>query len=108
MKEKTVKALKLDDSLLDMVHGGNGDAMLDMNCILEGGKDAMPDMNSNLASVSSVPSVILLYQTHEGDCFSVLAEKYNTSVAMILSLNHIADPDHVESGRWIRIPCNQK
>lgn len=107
MKEKSSKAFELDDSLLDRVNGGTGIVMPAMSGDTKESSKAMPGMN-NVPAANSMISAMILYVIGKGDCLSVLAQRYNTSVAMLQNVNQIADPDDIEPGTMIRIPCNQK
>ena len=45
------------------------------------------------------------YQIRPGDCLSVLAKKFKTTVRHIMDMNpKIQDPDKIFDGDWINMP----
>ena len=44
------------------------------------------------------------YQIKRGDCLSVIAQRYGTSVRILCELNNIYNPNIVFPGDWILIP----
>ena len=64
----------LDDAALEMVNGGN-DAVL-----------CFP------------------YVVKKGDCLSVLAQRYHTTVAILVAINNLSNPNLVNEGITIMIP----
>ena len=64
----------LDDAALEMVNGGN---------------DAVP----------CFPYVI-----KKGDCLSVLAQRYHTTVAILVAINNLRNPNLIDEGTTIMIP----
>ena len=45
-----------------------------------------------------------VYQLKKGDCLSVIAQKYGTTVATLTSLNNIPDANIVREGHKLLIP----
>jgi len=54
-----------------------------------------------LVTTTTVP---LFYTVQPGDILSVVAEQFGVSVADIMALNNMTDPDHIEVGEQLRIP----
>ena len=64
----------LDDAALEMVNGGN---------------DAVP---------------CFPYVVKKGDALSVLAQRYHTTVAILVTINNLSNPNLIYEGRIIMIP----
>ena len=64
----------LDDAALEMVNGGN-DAV---HCFL--------------------------YVVKKGDCLSVLAQRYHTTVVILVAINNLSNPNLIDEGLTIMIP----
>jgi len=47
-----------------------------------------------------------VYDIKRGDCLSVLAKKYGTTVAVLQALNNIPNPDLIYAGNKLLIPYN--
>lgn len=48
---------------------------------------------------------VFRYTIQRGDCLSVLAERYHTTVAILMELNpQITNPDKIYAGRQMLIP----
>ena len=45
-----------------------------------------------------------VYTVESGDCLSVIAEQYGTTVSLLCELNEIADPDYIYVGQNLLIP----
>ncbi len=45
------------------------------------------------------------YTVQPGDALSLIAERFNVDEATLIQLNHITDPDHIEVGQVLRLPC---
>lgn len=45
-----------------------------------------------------------IYVIKPGDCLSVLAERYHTTVATLCELNNIPNPDKIYAGNRLLIP----
>ncbi len=45
------------------------------------------------------------YQVQPGDSLSLIAERFGTDVPTLVALNDIADPNHIEVGQVLRLPC---
>ena len=45
-----------------------------------------------------------LYVIKKGDCLSVLAYKYHTSVKILCEINNIENPDQLSEGKKLLIP----
>lgn len=54
------------------------------------------------ASVYSGPCFV--YVIKKGDCLSVLAQKYGTTVRVLQDLNNIKNPDLIYAGNKLLIP----
>ena len=50
------------------------------------------------------PTPCFVYVIKRGDCLSVLAQRYNTTVATLQALNNIANPDLIREGAKLLIP----
>ena len=48
-----------------------------------------------------------VYVIKQGDCLSVLAQRYHTTVATLVALNNIADPNKIYTGNKLLIPYIQ-
>ena len=52
---------------------------------------------------------VFRYTIQKGDCLSVLAQKYHTTVAVIMSLNpYVTNPDKIYAGKTLLIPYIKK
>ena len=49
-----------------------------------------------------VPTV---YTVQPGDALSLIAERFGTDVATLMRLNGLDNPDHIEIGQTLRVPC---
>ena len=47
-----------------------------------------------------------VYVIKKGDCLSVLAQRYHTTVKILCELNNIANPDKIYAGNKLLIPYN--
>ena len=45
------------------------------------------------------------YRVQPGDSLSLIAQRFGTDVPTLVALNNIADPDHIEVGQVLRLPC---
>lgn len=45
-----------------------------------------------------------VYKIKKGDCLSVLAQRYHTTVATLCQLNNISNPDLIYEGHTLLIP----
>lgn len=71
-------------------------------------------MNNNFAELtdSELANVVggisesacFFYTIKKGDCLSVIAQRYGTTVAILLSLNSIKNPNIITEGAVIRVP----
>ena len=48
-----------------------------------------------------------LYTIKKGDCLSVIAQRYNTTVQVLKELNNISNPDLIFAGNTLLIPYNK-
>jgi LysM repeat protein len=46
-----------------------------------------------------------VYRVKRGDSLSSIAARYHTSVWYLASVNHIANPNRIYAGQWLRVPC---
>ena len=69
------KALELDDSVLESVTGG-----------------------------TDIPAGCFIYYIKPGDCLSVLAQRYHTTVRALQSLNNITNPNVISDRTTLFIP----
>lgn len=44
------------------------------------------------------------YTIQKGDCLSVLAQRYHTTVATLVQINNIPNPDLIYAGKTLLIP----
>ena len=51
----------------------------------------------------SAGSNYVVYKVRRGDSLSRIAKKYRTSIARILAVNHLDDPDNIRAGQELRI-----
>lgn len=49
---------------------------------------------------------VFKYTIRRGDCLSVLAERYHTTVATLVELNNIPNPNLIYEGHTLLIPYN--
>jgi LysM repeat protein len=54
------------------------------------------------STTSTVPRVT--YQVKRGDTLTVLARRFGVSIAAIVAVNHLANPDHLAEGQRLVIP----
>ena len=47
-----------------------------------------------------------VYVIKQGDCLSVLAQRYHTTVKTLCELNNIKNPDKIYAGNKLLIPYN--
>ena len=47
-----------------------------------------------------------VYVIQKGDCLSVLAQRYGTTVATLCELNNIKNPDLIYEGNKLLVPYN--
>lgn len=46
------------------------------------------------------------YLIKKGDCLSVIAQRFRTTVAVLLQLNpQITNPDKIYAGQWLTVPA---
>ncbi len=45
------------------------------------------------------------YRVRAGDTLSQIAVLYHTTTAYLASINHIANPNRIYAGQWLRVPC---
>ena len=48
-----------------------------------------------------------VYIIQKGDCLSVLAQRYHTTVKTLCEINNISNPDRIYAGHKLLIPANQ-
>ena len=46
-----------------------------------------------------------VYIVRKGDCLSVLAQRYGTTVSILCQINNISNPDRIYVGQKLLIPC---
>jgi LysM repeat protein len=51
------------------------------------------------------PGPCCTYRVKCGDTLSGIAARYHTNTAYLASLNHIANPNRIYAGQWLRVPC---
>lgn len=66
-------------------------------------KTSEPDSASDEPTEDQTP-VSDAYTVQRGDTLSVIADKYNTTVAKLAAYNGIADPNSIYAGQIIKIP----
>ena len=61
---------------------------------------------TDLADVSggAYQGACFVYVVRSGDCLSVIAQKYNTTVALLQEINNIEDANSIQAGKKILIP----
>ena len=47
------------------------------------------------------------YQIQKGDCLSVIAQRYGTTVTTLCQINGITNPDLIIAGKYLLIPYKQ-
>ncbi len=57
-----------------------------------------------IPGVPAAPPPTRLYTVEPGDTLSQIAERYDVTVAKLVSLNRLADPHHIVIGQRLRIP----
>ncbi|MDP9331950.1 MAG: LysM peptidoglycan-binding domain-containing protein [Actinomycetota bacterium] len=62
----------------------------------------IPNATIAPATTSTVPPVT--YQVKRGDTLTVLARRFGVSIAAIVAINHLANPDHLAEGQPLVIP----
>lgn len=45
------------------------------------------------------------YRVQPGDTLSLIAERFHTDVSTLVTLNNLSNPDHIEVGQVLRLPC---
>jgi LysM repeat protein len=45
------------------------------------------------------------YRVRAGDSLSGIARWYGTTSAYLAAVNHIANPNRIYAGQWLRVPC---
>jgi len=45
------------------------------------------------------------YRVKYGDSLSMIAVRFHTSTGYLASINHIANPNRIYAGQWLRVPC---
>lgn len=45
------------------------------------------------------------YRVKTGDTLSWIAVRYRTTTGYLASINHIANPNRIYAGQWLRVPC---
>ncbi len=58
-----------------------------------------------LAQTASDCPLPTTYRVQPGDSLSLIAERFHTDVSTLVALNDLADPDHIEVGQVLRLPC---
>jgi len=66
--------------------------------------ETRPALRPVRPSVKAWPAQTTTYVVGKGECLSVIAKRYNLSVAEIGTLNGIADPDRICSGQKLILP----
>lgn len=51
------------------------------------------------------PGPCCTYRVKVGDTLGYIAVRYGTSVSWLASVNHIANPNKIYAGTWLRVPC---
>jgi LysM repeat protein len=59
---------------------------------------------STTTTTTTAPQQIQTYVIQPGETLSVIAERFGVSVAAIVDLNEISNPDRIEAGVSIKIP----
>ena len=72
-------------------------------CSVNGGADE-PNSNPQPAAPIGYVGPYWVYVIQYGDCLSVLAGKFNTTVAQLTSMNGISDPDVIYAGQHLFVP----
>lgn len=65
-------------------------------------ENAIQDVNGGATSTYSGPCFV--YIIKKGDCLSVLAQKYGTTVATLQQINNISNPNLIYEGHKLLIP----
>ena len=70
--------------------------------------DSVQNLNENdiqeVGGGAAYVGPCFVYIIKEGDCLSVLAQRYHTTVATLAALNNIADPNKIYTGNKLLIP----
>lgn len=48
------------------------------------------------------------YRVRAGDSLSLIAQRFGTDVATLAALNGLTNPDHIEVGQVLRLPCSAR
>ena len=74
----------------------------------EGALTTLPPIRSTTTTSSTTTTTLVsqrqFHEVQSGETLSVIAERYGVSVAALVDLNRITDPDRIEAGVTLEIP----
>jgi LysM repeat protein len=75
----------------------------------DGAFTTLPPIRSTTTSSSTTTTTVAaqrqFHEVQSGETLSVIAERYGVSVAAIVDLNQITNPDRIEAGVTLEIPA---
>ena len=69
--------------------------------------EALKDNDIQEVSGGAYNGPCFVYTIQPGDCLSVLAQRYDTTVKTLCEINNISNPDRIYAGHKLLIPANQ-
>ena len=66
--------------------------------------EALKDNDIQEVSGGAYNGPCFVYTIQPGDCLSVLAERYHTTVKLLCQINNIPNPDRIFAGNKLLIP----
>ena len=66
--------------------------------------EAMKENEVTSVSGGAYSGPVFVYIIQPGDCLSVLAQRYGTTVSVLCELNNIKNPDLIYAGNKLLIP----
>ena len=67
--------------------------------------EILNDNELNQVSGGTYSGPVFRYTIQKGDCLSVIAQKYNTTIAILMELNpQIINPDKIYAGKTMLVP----